>query len=115
MLKSVMLLGSVSAVIAATIFPLTFKDVAREAGIRAEMRCGGPEKRWIPEANGSGVAWLDYDNDGLMDLLIVNGGTMDRLRAVLSGMKPAPVAGGVYLYRNLGNGSFEDVTAKAGL
>ncbi|HZU24892.1 MAG TPA: CRTAC1 family protein [Bryobacteraceae bacterium] len=94
---------------------LAFTDVAAAAGLHAEMRCGGPEKRWIPEANGSGVAWLDYDNDGLMDLLIVNGGTMDRLRAVLSGMKPAPVAGGVYLYRNLGNGSFEDVTAKAGL
>ena len=56
--------------------PLQFKEVADAAGVRAEMRCGGPEKRWIPEANGSGVAWLDYDNDGRMDLLIVNGSDM---------------------------------------
>ncbi len=79
------------------------------------MRCGGPEKRWIPEANGSGAAWLDYDNDGRMDLLIVNGGAMAQLREVVAGGKPAPAAGGVYLYHNLGNGHFEDVTAKAGL
>lgn len=94
---------------------LEFTDVAEAAGIRATLRCGGPEKRWITEANGSGAAWLDYDNDGLMDLLIVNGGTMEQLRKVIAGEKPAPVAGGVYLFHNLGNGHFEDVTAKSGL
>ncbi len=94
---------------------LEFTDVAEAAGIRATVRCGGPEKRWIPEANGSGAAWLDYDNDGLMDLLIVNGGTMEQLRKVIAGEKPAPVAGGVYLFHNLGNGHFEDVTARSGL
>ncbi len=94
---------------------LQFTDVAAAAGIRAVMRCGSAEKRWIPEANGSGAAWLDYDNDGLLDLLIVNGGTMDQLRSVLAGEKANPVAGGVYLYHNLGNGRFEDVTARAGL
>lgn len=94
---------------------IRFADVAAEAGIRAEMRCGGPEKRWIPEANGSGAAWLDYDNDGLMDLLIVNGSGMDDLRRIVGGSVPAPPRTGVYLFRNLGNGRFEDVTAKAGL
>jgi hypothetical protein len=79
------------------------------------MRCGGPEKKWITEANGSGAAWLDYDNDGLMDLLIVNGSTMDKLRKVLGGAAPDPSSTGVYLFHNLGNGKFEDVTRRAGL
>lgn len=103
------------AVFASSSAGLAFTDMAAEAGIRAQMRCGGPEKRWIPEANGSGVAWLDYDNDGLLDLLIVNGGSMPQLREMLAGKTPAPAAGSVYLFHNLGNGRFEDVTAKAGL
>jgi hypothetical protein len=90
-------------------------DIAEKAGIRAEMRCGGPEKRWIPEANGSGAAWLDYDNDGLMDLLIVNGSSMRQLRQIVAGQIPPSSEKGVYLFRNLGNGRFEDVTEKAGL
>jgi hypothetical protein len=94
---------------------IQFVDVARSAAIRAEMRCGSPEKRWIPEANGSGAAWLDYDNDGRMDLLIVNGSNMEQLRRVLGGLAPAPSEGGVYLFHNLGNGKFEDVTRQAGL
>ena len=79
------------------------------------MVCGGPEKKWIPEANGSGAAWLDYDRDGWMDLLIVNGSNMERLRKIVSGKAPPPAKNGVYLYRNLGEGRFEDVTARSGL
>jgi len=94
---------------------IQFTDVAAGAGIRAEMQCGGPEKRWIPEANGSGAAWLDYDNDGLMDLLIVNGSNMEQLRRIVAGQPPAPSNNGVYLFHNLGNGKFEDVTQRAGL
>jgi hypothetical protein len=94
---------------------LQFSDVAEPSGIHAQMHCGGPEKRWIPEANGSGAAWLDYDNDGNMDLLIVNGGTMDQLRKTLAGEKMPPAPQAVYLFHNLGNGRFEDVTAKSGL
>jgi len=95
--------------------PIAFTEVAAASGLRAQMRCGGPEKRWIPEANGSGAAWLDYDNDGLMDLLIVNGSGMDELRRVLAGQTPLPAKHGVYLFHNLGNGKFEDVTERAGL
>lgn len=94
---------------------IQFSDVAAAAGVRAEMRCGGPEKKWIMEANGSGAAWLDYDNDGLMDLLIVNGSTMDQLRKLLAGGEPEPSHTGVYLFHNLGHGKFEDVTQHAGL
>ena len=94
---------------------IQFADVAASAGIHAEMRCGGPEKKWIPEANGSGAAWLDFDNDGKMDLLIVNGSSMEQLRRVVAGEAPAPAKHGVYLFHNLGDGKFEDVTERAGL
>lgn len=94
---------------------IEFTEVAERAGIRAELRCGGPEKRWIPEANGTGAAWLDYDNDGLMDLLIVNGSSMEQLRRIVAGRAPEPARNGVYLFHNLGNGKFEDVTERAGL
>jgi len=95
--------------------PIQFTEVAANSGLNAEMRCGGQEKRWIPEANGSGAAWLDYDNDGLMDLLIVNGSSMDELRRIVAGQAPSPAKHGVYLFHNLGNGKFEDVTERAGL
>lgn len=91
-----------------------FADTAKEAGLTMEMVCGGQEKRWIPEANGSGVAALDYDNDGLLDILIVNGSTVPRLLGILDG-RALPAENGVYLYRNVGKGRFQDVTAKSGL
>jgi enediyne biosynthesis protein E4 len=94
---------------------ILFEDVAAQRGIHAQIRCGGPEKKWIPEANGSGAAWLDFDRDGRMDLFIVNGSTMDDLRQIVAGRVPPVHEGSLYLYRNLGNGQFEDVTARAGL
>ncbi len=94
---------------------IRFIDSTATSGIRAEMRCGSGEKRWIPEANGSGVAWLDYDNDGRMDLLIVNGSSIDDLHTMLSGNTPPSRPGAVYLFHNLGGGQFKDVTGKAGL
>ena len=94
---------------------IRFADVTVQSGTAARMRCGGSEKRWIPEANGSGAAWLDYDNDGLMDLLIVNGSTIDDLREIVAGRVPPARPGSLYLYHNLGNGRFEEVTARAGL
>src|SRR5688572_32607269 len=66
---------------------IKFKDTALESGLRAEISCGGPEKKWIPEANGSGVAALDYDQDGWMDLLIVNGSSIEHLSRLLTGAK----------------------------
>jgi len=92
-----------------------FREVASSRGVVARLRCGDPARHWIPEANGTGAAWLDYDNDGWMDLLIVNGANMEVLRKIVAGQTPPARPGGVYLYHNLGNGRFEDVTAKAGL
>jgi len=95
--------------------PIRFANIGPAAGIHAQLQCGGPDKRWIPEANGTGCAAFDYDNDGLLDLLIVNGTTMDRLREIEAGRVPSAAKSGVYLYRNLGDGHFEDVTERAGL
>lgn len=64
-------------------------------------------KKYIIEANGSGVAFLDYDNDGRQDVFLVNG---SRLEGYPKGDAPTN-----HLYRNLGGGRFEDVTAAAGL
>ena len=81
-----------------------FEDVAREAGIHANIICGSPEKRSILEVNGTGACWFDYDNDGLVDLYLVNGSTVSDLG---SG-KPRPQRN--YLYRNNGDGTFSDRT-----
>ncbi len=94
---------------------ISLQDVAAASGIMASMRCGASDKPWIFDANGSGAAWLDYDNDGWMDLLVVNGSNLEELRKTLSGSAPQPQKEGVYLYRNLGNGHFQDVTTKAGI
>ena len=69
---------------------------------------GGDEiKRYIIESSGSGVALLDYDDDGLTDIFLVNG-------TRLSGLPPGPPPTN-HLYRNQGNLKFVDVTESAGL
>jgi hypothetical protein len=82
-----------------------FVNVAREAGITFRHENGASKEKLMPETFGSGVAWIDFDNDGLPDLFFANG-------ADLAHGKPSP---GNVLYRNLGNGKFEDVTKKAGV
>ena len=94
---------------------IVLQDVAPQAGIRAQMVCGGPEKRWIFEANGSGTACFDYDNDGWLDFLIVNGSTLERLKDIVLGKPTRTSTPALYLYRNLKDGKFEDVTREAGL
>jgi hypothetical protein len=94
---------------------MRFREVAAVRGVNARVQSGDLARRWIPEGNGTGTAWLDYDDDGLMDLLIVNGAGMDVFRQVAAGQMPPTREEGVFLYHNLGNGRFEDVTRKAGL
>ncbi len=85
-----------------------FRDIAEEAGLTAVNVNGGREaKKYILETTGNGVAIFDMDNDGLMDVFIVNGTTLDG--------KGAGEHATSHLYRNLGNMRFEDVTEKSGL
>ena len=83
-----------------------FKDIAREAGLTSVIPYGGTDqKTYIIEAVGSGCAFLDYDNDGWMDIFIL-GGTR------LGG---APDGATNRLYKNNRDGTFSDVTYRAGL
>lgn len=89
--------------------PVKFTDVTAKAGIGFQHINGAFGKKLLPETLGSGCAFLDFDNDGYQDLLLVNscywpGFGDDR--------KPAPT---LALYRNQGDGTFADVTAAAGL
>src|SRR5271155_2876624 len=57
-----------------------FADVAHAAGIDFHLTCGGAEKRYIMESMCGGIAVLDYDNDGWMDIFLVNGSTLEDLQ-----------------------------------
>jgi len=92
-----------------------FIDIAKKSGVSFTHSSRQTSQKYLPESMGAGVAMLDYDNDGLMDLLIVNGSSMEQLRKIVAGETPRSSEGGVYLFRNLGNGRFVDVTEKAGL
>ena len=94
---------------------IRFVDITAEAGITAQISHGGPAKDWIAEANGSGAAVLDYDDDGWMDILLVSGATMPELRQIVAGQTPPAAARRVYLYRNLDGKKFDDVTDESGL
>jgi enediyne biosynthesis protein E4 len=89
-------------------FPVSFVDIAAVAGLAEATVYGGVEqKRYIIETNGCGVAFFDYDNDGWIDILLLSG---TRLEGFAPGKEPTNK-----LYRNNRNGTFTDVTAKAGL
>ena len=84
-----------------------FRDVAAERGITLKNVSGSPEKNFLVEQPGNGLAFFDYNNDGWADLLLVNGSTIAQFQKGGS-----PVA---RLYKNLGGGRFQDVTAGSGL
>jgi enediyne biosynthesis protein E4 len=87
-------------------FPVTLTDVAASAGLKYPA-IFGPEthKDYIIETVGSGVAFFDYDSDGWLDIFVLSGTRLD-------GSTPSATN---RLYRNNRNGTFTDVTAKAGL
>jgi hypothetical protein len=94
---------------------VTFTDVAERAGLKATSIYGGVgRKRFIIETNGAGVALVDVDNDGWVDALVLSGTRLEE-----STRDVAPYATGeaptAHLYRNNHDGTFTDVTARAGL
>jgi enediyne biosynthesis protein E4 len=87
-------------------FHARFTDIAAQAGLIHPVIYGGVEtKTYIVEVVGCGVAFLDYDNDGWLDLFVLSGTRLDA----------APAGTTNRLYKNNRDGTFTDVTAKAGL
>ena len=89
--------------------PVIFQDIAQQAGLTTwRHKMGTLEKKYILETTGSGVALLDYDNDGWLDIYMVNGSTYD----AIAGKSEPPHAA---LFHNNHDGTFTDVAAKAGV
>ena len=90
-------------------FPVSFTNIAKQAGINFKTVYGDEKKnRYLLETTGTGAAFIDYDNDGFQDIFFVNGTRLDA-----SDKDPDKPTN--RLFRNKGDGTFEDVTAKAGL
>ena len=89
--------------------PRIFEDVTSQTGING-IKCvsGGKAKEYIVETTACTIAIIDYDNDGKPDIFFLNGSTIN---AELGKEKPPRS----YLFHNLGNWKFEDVTASAGV
>ena len=89
--------------------PFVFEDVSKVSGLdRWQHVMGTLQKKYILETDGSGVGLIDYDNDGWLDIYLVNGSTYD----ALTGKKLPPHAA---LFHNNHDGTFTDVAAKAGV
>jgi len=87
---------------------VSFINVAREAGLNAKTIYGGEHKnKYLLETTGCGVAFYDYDNDGWLDIFLVNG---SRLEGFPKGEEPTS-----HLFKNNRDGTFTDVTLKAGV
>ena len=87
---------------------VNFLNVARESGLNVKTIFGGEQKnKYLLETTGCGVAFYDYDNDGWLDIFLVNG---SRLEGFPPGAEPTS-----HLFQNNRDGTFTDVTAKAGV
>jgi hypothetical protein len=86
---------------------ISFADVTRAAGIDFRLTCGGPEKSYIMDSMCGGVAVFDYDNDGWVDIFLVNGSEIGDFKAGKCHRAK--------LYHNNHDGTFTDVTAKSGI
>jgi hypothetical protein len=89
--------------------PVVFEDASKASGLsKWQHVMGTVEKKYILETDGSGVGLIDYDNDGWLDIYLVNGSTYD----ALSGKRTPPHSA---LFHNNHDGTFTDVAAKAGV
>ena len=87
---------------------ISFINVAKESGLNVKTIFGGEHKnKYLLETTGCGVAFYDYDNDGWLDIFLVNG---TRLEGFPAGSEPTS-----HLFKNNRDGTFTDVTAKAGV
>jgi len=85
---------------------ITFRDITQSAGIRFTHNNGAFGKKYLPETMGPGCAFIDYDNDGYPDILLINAQDWPGHSHAASTPK---------LYHNNHDGTFTDVTAKSGL
>ena len=93
---------------------LAFEEVAREAGVSFRHDASKSDEKYLIEAMGAGVAVLDYDGDGLLDIFFVNGADLSSVAGAGIADKTPPRFWN-RLYRNLGDWQFEDLTEKAGV
>ena len=90
----------------------TYEDVTDKAKIQFQHSFGEQKLSSVMEATGSGCAWLDYNNDGLLDLYVLSGRFIE---GATNHSKPDGVNATNHLYRNNGDGTFTDLTEKAGV
>jgi len=106
LLIAILLITQIGIGAAAETGSIQFRDVTQQAGIRFIHNNGAFGKKFLPETMGPGVAFIDYDNDGWPDILLVNGSDWPGHVQKHSKLK---------LYHNNHDGTFTDVTRKAGL
>jgi len=87
--------------------PVKFTDIARAAGITFKQDSTASDQKYYLETMGTGVGWIDYNNDGLYDLYLVQSSATEAYKP------PHPLRSA--LYRNNGDGTFTDVTKQAGV
>ena len=94
---------------------IRFEDASDKAHVDFVHSFGAAKLGSLLEGTGAGCVWIDYNNDGLPDLYVVNGRPLDdSMHPYPLAVKPDPLPHN-HLYRNNGNGTFTDVTEKAGL
>jgi hypothetical protein len=97
-------------VIAAHAQQIHFRDITAQAGIHFTHNDGAFGKKWLPETMGPGCAFIDYDNDGYPDIVLINGEDFPGHTR-----RPGEAPTTLKLYHNNHDGTFTDVTRKAGL
>ena len=87
--------------------PVQFSNIAASAGIQFSHENGATPEKYLPETMSAGALFFDYDNDGWLDIFLVNGGSFsDAAKAARAQHR---------LYRNTGGGKYRDVTASSGI
>jgi hypothetical protein len=94
---------------------IEFEDVTAKSGIRFQHQASRTSRKYLPESMGAGVAIFDYDNDGWLDLFFVNGAKLQDPMARGSSPDKSDPRYWNRLYHNNRDGTFTDITEKAGL